>query len=192
MMVLAHTGIALGVTVLVGNVAVRAAKPGNRLVSWLAAFYRRIDFRILLIGALLPDIIDKPLGGIFFRHQLESGRIFAHTLLFLVVLFVAGIVLYRRRGSAWMLVLAFGSLIHHALDSMWRMPRTLLWPFLGFEFDSTLIENWFSHWLNEFFTRADIFIPEIIGFCILLWFGIYLINRKRVGEFLRTGRYCTS
>jgi membrane-bound metal-dependent hydrolase YbcI (DUF457 family) len=188
MMVLAHTGIALGVTVLAGNAAIRTAKPDNRVIFWLASFYRRIDFRILLIGALLPDIIDKPLGGIFFRHQLESGRVYAHTLLFLVVLFIAGIVLYRRRNSMWMLVLAFGTFIHLALDSMWQMPQTLLWPFLGFEFEGITIENWFSHWVNEFFSRADIFIPEFIGLGILLWYGIYLINRKRVGEFLRNGR----
>jgi inner membrane protein len=188
MMVLAHAGITLGATVLAGNIVIKNSKPGNRVTSWLAAFYRRIDFRILLIGALLPDIIDKPLGGIIFRNQLGSGRIFAHTLLFLVVLLIAGIVLYRLRGSMWLLVLAFGSFIHHILDAMWQMPRTMLWPFLGFEFEVVPIENWFSHWLNEFFTRADMFIPEVIGLGILLWYGIYLINRKKVGEFLRYGR----
>jgi inner membrane protein len=188
MMVLAHAGITLGVTVLAGNVAIRKSKPGNHLASSLAAFYRRIDFRILLVGALLPDIIDKPLGGIILRNQLGSGRIYAHTLLFLVALFLTGIMLYRLRSSLWMLVLAFGSFIHLILDSMWQMPRTLLWPFLGFDFERLPVENWISHWLNEFFTRADIFIPEFIGLGILLWFGIYLINRKKVGDFIRYGR----
>ena len=188
MMLFAHAGITLGVTVLAGNIAVRSARPDRRFLSWMAAFYHRIDFRILLIGALLPDIIDKPLGGIFLRDQLGSGRIYAHTLLFLVIIFIAGIVLYRARGSMWMLVLAFGSLIHHVLDSMWQMPRTWLWPFLGFEFEKLPSENWLSHWLTEFFNRADIFIPEIIGFCILIWYGIYLLNRHKVGHFIRYGR----
>ena len=188
MMILAHTGITLGVTVLAGNIAIRKTTPTNRVASWLAAFYRRIDFRILLIGALLSDIIDKPIGGILFRDQLASGRLFAHTLLFLVLLFIAGIILYRLRHSVWMLVLAFGSFTHLILDSMWQAPRTMLWPFLGLEFEKLTAEDWISHWLNEFFTRADMFVPEFIGLSILLWCGVYLFNRKKAGDFLRYGR----
>lgn len=44
----------------------------------------RIDYRVVFIGALLPDMIDKPLGMILL--PLHNGRVFAHTLLFALML----------------------------------------------------------------------------------------------------------
>lgn len=56
-------------------------------------FSRLVDYRLVLIGSMLPDIIDKPLG-IAFPAALGSGRTVAHTFLFLFLLFCAGAVLY--------------------------------------------------------------------------------------------------
>jgi hypothetical protein len=36
------------------------------------------DIRLLILGSLLPDLIDKPLGHIILPEN--NGRIFAHTL----------------------------------------------------------------------------------------------------------------
>jgi hypothetical protein len=188
MFVLAHAGITLGVTVLAGNVVKNQNKSKDGVIARLAALYEHIDLRILLIGSLLPDIIDKPIGGFFFREQLSNGRVYAHTLLFLIILTVVGIWLYRSRGSIWMLVLAFGTLIHHILDQIWLMPKTMLWPVLGFEFERITSTDWLSLWLSNFFSRPGVFIPELIGLGILLVWGIILVGRKKVGAFLRYGK----
>jgi len=39
-----------------------------------------LDYRLVLVGSMLPDIIDKPLGGLVFREALESGRTYCHTV----------------------------------------------------------------------------------------------------------------
>ena len=188
MLVLAHTGITLGMAVLVSSITQRNSKSKSDVLAWLASFSARIDYRILLIGSILPDIIDKPIGGVLFRDELSSGRIYAHTLLFLLLLSVVGFLLYRYRGSIWGLVLAFGTFIHHILDQIWLMPETMLWPIFGLEFERLPVTDWLSLWFSDFFSRPDIFVPELIGLGVLLWWGIVLLNQKRVGVFIRYGK----
>src|SRR3972149_396130 len=47
---------------------------------------RKLDYRLIVVAAMLPDIIDKPVGQVFFREFFSYGRIFAHTLLFLILI----------------------------------------------------------------------------------------------------------
>jgi membrane-bound metal-dependent hydrolase YbcI (DUF457 family) len=213
MLFLAHTGITLGAAVLVtgglttnpyspamGEEAAGSPRRSSQSVlslltapvrqasSWLTTLGKGIDIRLLLIGALLPDIIDKPLGQLFFRESLSSGRIFSHTLLFLVVITLAGLYLYRRRTKLWLLVLAFGTLIHIILDQMWQTPQTLLWPLLGFTFPKEDITGWLPDTFNALITDPAIYIPELIGAVIIIWFAWMLWRRKKVFPFIRHGR----
>src|SRR2546428_6798306 len=62
----------------------------------------RIDYRLVLFGAILPDVIDKPLA---FVLSLE-GRLWAHTFLFLFAILALsfvpswrGLPLRRVRGT---------------------------------------------------------------------------------------------
>lgn len=94
----------------------------------------RMDLRLLLVGALLPDVIDTPLGLAGFG-TFGGVRLFSHTILFASVVMTV-VVLATRRGrprKRWM-PLAIGILTHLVLDAMWTDPETLLWPFLGFDF----------------------------------------------------------
>ena len=50
-------------------------------IVFFALGARRIDYRVVLLGAIISDVIDKPIGRIFFREEFESGRLFGHTLL---------------------------------------------------------------------------------------------------------------
>jgi inner membrane protein len=188
MLLLAHTGITLSVATLLAGAARSNQKTGNGISTWFTSLSAYVDIRILLIGSLLPDIIDKPLGVFFFRDTFSSGRIFGHTLLFLIMLTAAGFLLYRRRHRTWLLVLAFGTFIHLILDQIWLTPKTMLWPFLGFTFDRLDVSDWFTLWFRDLFVYPELYIPELIGLAILLWFAITLINRKRVGVFLRQGK----
>ena len=97
--------------------------------------YRRIGSRIVVpvaaLGAILPDIVDKPLGHLLLQGTLDSGRIYAHTLLFLGLVIVAGVVAWRYKLTPLVLVVAMGVASHLVLDTMWDNPVTLLWPALG-------------------------------------------------------------
>ena len=54
----------------------------------------RRDLFLLVVGSLLPDIIDKPLGLILY-HGFGNGRLYAHTLLFNVSMLLI-ILIFRR------------------------------------------------------------------------------------------------
>lgn len=184
MLVFGHTGITLGATLLLSS-----TPSGMQCVtSRISSFIRRLDLRLVLIGSLLPDIIDKPLGHFIFRETISNGRIFSHTLLFLAIISLAGFLLYRRWERTWLLALAAGSFWHLVLDEMWLAPRTLLWPAFGFSFEKLAIDNLFSHLLYNLFTYPKVYIPEIVGALVLAWFGLRLIRRGQVLNFLKTGR----
>jgi inner membrane protein len=188
MLFFAHTGITLGASYVMAGAVQSIKRPGKGSFAWFTSLSEYVDIRILLVGSMLPDIIDKPLGMFFFRETFSSGRIFAHTLLFLVVLTAAGYYLYRRRRQTWLLVLAFGTFIHLALDQIWLMPKTVLWPFLGLSFDRIEITDWYSLWFQDLFSHPEVYIPELLGLVILLWFGVTLVAREKVGAFLKRGR----
>jgi inner membrane protein len=188
MLVLAHTGITLGAATLLAGAVQYRHEPKISRISWFASLSRYIDIRILLIGSLLPDIIDKPVGQYFFRETFSYGRIYAHTLLFLVIITAVGFYLYKSYNKVWLLTLAFGTFIHLILDEMWLTPRTLFWPFLGFAFDRADLTDWLLSIWQTIFRYPEVFIPELVGLSVLLWFGITIIVRKRVGTFIRYGK----
>lgn len=84
-----------------------------------------------MLGALLPDLVDKPLGILVLGGALGSGRIFLHTLLFLLVLVLAGAIVYRRYGRPALLAVGVGVASHQVLDTMWTQPKAWLYPLLG-------------------------------------------------------------
>ena len=104
------------------------------LILGLAVAGRRDDRRLIgfcALGAVLPDLLDKPVGHLLLAESLNSGRIFGHGLLFLALLLGAGVVLERRRGSFALLAVAAGTLSHQVLDAMWTNPVTWYFPLLG-------------------------------------------------------------
>jgi membrane-bound metal-dependent hydrolase YbcI (DUF457 family) len=100
----------------------------------LVAFQFVKDRRVVIltvIGSMLPDLIDKPLGHIILAGSIDYGRIYAHSGLFFIAILVIGIVYHQKKGSWILMGLAAGVLSHLALDSMWELPVTLFYPFLG-------------------------------------------------------------
>ena len=184
MLVFGHAGITLGATLLLGSTSPRI----HFATSRISPLIRRLDLRLILLGSLLPDIIDKPLGHFIFRETLSNGRIFSHTLLFLAIISLAGFLLYRRWERTWLLTLAIGSFWHLILDEMWLAPRTLLWPAFGFTFEKLAIDNLLSHWFYAL-TYPEVYIPEIIGALVLAWFGLRLIRHRQVLSFLKQGDF---
>ena len=212
MLVMGHTGITLGIAVLLSgafskNYSLPAETdrktqqlgqstgvlsshktPAGGRPSWLTFLATNIDIRVLLIGSLLPDIIDKPIGQYFFRETFNSGRIFGHTLLFLILITAAGYYLYRSRGKTWLLALSFGTFFHLILDQIWLMPETLLWPLYGFTFVEADLSNWAQGILYALLNNPEVYIPEAVGIVVLLSFMAVLVRRKSVYLFIRSGQ----
>lgn len=137
-----------------------------------------IDPRVLAIGALLPDIIDKPLGRLIFAHTIANGRIIGHTLLFSIFIFMIGLYLYDKRREIIVLTLATGSFFHLIEDQMWNMPKTLFWPIFGLRFpkDSpdytglkVLIDE-IIRGMQDAFTLnpSPAYIPEFLGLGVIV------------------------
>ena len=188
MLILSHAGITLGAAALL------AGAVNNRHSSWktwlsrpLSSLSKYTDIRFVVIRSLLPDIIDKPVGQYIFRETFGNGRIFSHTLIFLVLISAAGLYLYQKRHIVWLLTLAVGTFVHLVLDEMWLVPETLFWPFMGFTFPRIEYEVWLSNMFKGLISNPAVYVPEIIGLIILLWFGLALVVRKKVMLFIKYG-----
>lgn len=137
-----------------------------------------IDPMFLAIGALLPDLIDKPLGRVIFASTISNGRIIGHTLFFSLILFIIGLYLYDKREKITVLSLATGSFFHLIEDEMWKSPRTLFWPAIGLRFpkgspDNTGIMSIIYEIINgieNIFTLhlSPTYIPELLGFGVIV------------------------
>lgn len=171
MLPLAHIGITL---TIVRAVEKRVELPG-------------IDYRLLLGASLLPDILDKPLAYFLFDRSLHEGRAFGHSLAFLLLLGIFGLVWrFWRKGCVPVTILT-GVIFHDLLDSMWLHAGILLWPLYGWAFPAATNEAWQGtfqiagrnvHWL----VALDAF-----GALLLLNFFFRLVSIDRLIHFLRTG-----
>lgn len=86
----------------------------------------RFDYRLLVVGVLLPDIVDVWFGG---------ARVM-HTLIFSVGLMTI-IMVSTRRGSMRrrrMLPLAIGTFLHLVFDGAFANTDVFWWPFTGASF----------------------------------------------------------
>lgn len=116
------------------------------------------------IGSILPDLIDKPLGYIVFADTLDYGRIYAHTVLFFLVVLVIGLLVWYRYRSFAGIALALGVLSHDLLDAMWAEPANWYYPFLG-PFQGKHVENFFLSGLVQELTNPS---EWLFGFAVLL------------------------
>jgi len=210
MLVFGHAAITLGAAVLLNGALTKSQarrgvnesrgeprpppeKPSQNwssggIVSWFTSLANRIDIRLLLVGSLLPDIIDKPIGVFFFRDTFSNGRIFCHTLLFLILITLGGLYLYRSRNKIWLLVLSFGTFMHLILDRMWLSPRTLLWPLYGFSFEKVDLTYWMGDMFHALLTNPMAWISELVGAAIVICFVWLLVRRGNLYAFLRNGQ----
>ncbi|MFC1961732.1 metal-dependent hydrolase [Chloroflexota bacterium] len=147
-----------------------------------------IDVRILVTGALLPDIIDKPLGVFILKDIFGNGRIFSHSLLFLLIIALSGLVIFRCWNKIWLLTLSFGVFAHLAFDEMWLNLPTLLWPLMGLAFKKEDVSDWIMHMLEGVLENPHVYLPEIIGFIITIWFLLKIIRLKELKDLVTNGR----
>jgi len=199
MLLFGHAGLTLGLALLLARVTTDSACARNSKVRLTEASNRNeiemsgvkpladYDARLLLVGSLLPDIIDKPVGQFFFRETFSNGRIFGHTFLFFALISIIGFYLYRYGHKTWLLVLSFGTFTHLIFDQMWLASHTLLWPLYGFAFEREELTDW-TNILHGLVTNPQVYLPELAGIAILVWFTQSLVRRRRAFAFIKHGQ----
>jgi membrane-bound metal-dependent hydrolase YbcI (DUF457 family) len=149
---------------------------------------RQLDYRLVLVGALLPDLLDKPLAQwLSAEHFHNSTRLFGHTILFILFLLALALLLLGLKRRPTLLVLSLASLGHLVMDRMWEMPENLLWPFYGWEFFAdvrqALLPGAFVAWSEGTWIR----LTEATGAACLLLLLARLYQRRSLIRFIRAG-----
>jgi membrane-bound metal-dependent hydrolase YbcI (DUF457 family) len=169
MLLFGHLGFTLGIVLGLGIII-----PRLRTL---------IDPKYLIIGALLPDLIDKPIGRIIFSSTIANGRIIGHTLFFALLLILIGLYMYEKNKDKRALTLGIGSFFHILEDQMWAQPKTFFWPLLGLSFPKDFTRYSGMEFLlrmleGSFEPEFSLsFITEILGAGIIVIFIIYWFKK---------------
>ena len=147
----------------------------------------RVDYRVVVVASLLPDLIDKPIGRVFLRTRFESGRLYAHTLLFNLLLFCA-LFFMRGRAKRRYVLVPLSSLLHIAEDGVWSRPAIFWWPLFGTEFPRDPVPGGFLAFLNPAEHPGALW-QEAVGLGIILWLlaSHGMLSFSGLRTFLRTG-----
>ena len=134
-----------------------------------------LDYRLVVLGALLPDALDLVTGGAGPMHSLAVSVV----LMFAVMLATRRRRLLRRR----LLAVPIGTFVHLVLDGMWRRTEVFWWPFFGTDFADTALPTAER-------SVTTVVVMELAGAAALLWayrrFRLYEPERR--AKFARSGR----
>lgn len=158
-------------------------------IIFLTLGRRRIDYRVVLLGAILPDVIDKPVGRIFFEETFQRSRLFGHTLALVVVLMLGLQLLLRGDAARRWLVLPIAAAIHLGLDGMWNDPVTLFWPLFGTTFPPEIVGNYWLEVLLRPISHPLEAVKEVLGLGIIVYIAkaYGLAHRVAFRRFLASG-----
>jgi inner membrane protein len=149
---------------------------------------QRVDYRIVALASLIPDLIDKPIGRIIFKSRFDSGRIYAHTLILNLALFC---VLFFMRGriKRKFVLIPLSSLLHLAEDGVWSTPKGFWWPLFGTSFPKEPTSGGTFSFFSVFAQPAMI-AQEAVGLAAILFLlGSHgLLDREGIKAFIRTGQ----
>lgn len=139
---------------------------------WFVFTDPRFDYRLLLVGVLLPDVIDAPFGNARWAHSLVATV----ATLVAVMLVTAG----RKPIRRLLLGLPIGMLLHLVWDGAFAATEVFWWPFKG-SWGNTRVPSLERGWLNV--------VLEVAGAAILWWawrrFKLSEPERRR--DFVRRG-----
>ena len=140
---------------------------------WLVFRDPAFDYRMVVVGALLPDLVDAPFGGARSFHTLLA----AVAVLTVVMLATRG----RRQMRRSLLAVPIGMFAHLVADGMWARTETFWWPFFGRPLTGRLPA--LDHGL------AVLVLEELAGAAIVAWFWrrFRLSDPQVRRRFLRTG-----
>lgn len=140
---------------------------------WLVFRDPAFDYRMVVVGALSPDLVDAPFGGARLAHTLLG----AVGVLTLVMLGTRG----HRHARRSLLAVPIGMFAHLVADAMWARTSAFWWPFFGRSLTGRI--PGIDHGL------AVLVIEELIGVLVVAWcwrrFRLSDVAVRRT--FLRTG-----
>ena len=141
------------------------------LLVWLVFRSPAVDYRLVVLGALLP-VIPGVLGAPGWLH----GLLVPSVVLVVVLLAARG----QRLRQRALLGIPIGMLLFLVLDGAWSGTTAFWWPFLGTEVEAI---SWPDRPLPVLVGQ------ELVGLGALTWcwvrFG--LTDRQRRQDFWRTG-----
>ena len=144
------------------------------LAVWLIFRDPAFDYRLVMVGALLPDVVDALCGGAGVLHSVLGSIV----LLGLVMLVTIG----RRSLRRHLIALPIGTFLHLVFDGAFARSQTFWWPLAGGHLAEHPLPVSQRAWWN--------IVLELIGLAILAWawwrFGLRDPDRRRL--FLRQGR----
>ncbi len=157
------------------------------LIVYVTLGRRRIDYRMVLIGALLPDLVDGVLGLIWFEGA--AGRWIAHSIFAAIAVTVVILLTFSGERRQSLFGIGVGWLLHLVADGMWLAPLTFLWPAFGTEFSTAPREPYSWDLFTEPLSHLSTWGGELVGLAILAWFVIAfrLGDRARLKLFLSDG-----
>jgi inner membrane protein len=157
------------------------------LLTYVTLGRRRIDYRFVLLGAVLPDLVDAFLGVWLFEG--DSGRWIGHSLLGASAVAVTIVVAFRGERRLAVFGIAVGWLLHLVADGMWNAPFTFLWPAFSGRFSVAPREPYSWDLVREPLAHATTWAAELAGLAVLAWFFLAfgLGDRGRRAAFLGDG-----
>ena len=148
-----------------------------------------MDLRWLALGALLPDLLDKPFGSVLFNDFFGTHRLWSHALVFPITLLLI-VMLATSRGSAIrksLIAVVIGSLVHLILDGAWTDPEAFWWPLFGLEFPA-VPDSSIGPLLSRMVQSPLVWAGEVagLGYLLYLW-RRYLSDAGEVRRFVTEG-----
>lgn len=113
------------------------------------------DYRFLILGVLVPDVIDGIWGGARGLHSVTVSV----AVLILVMVATIG----RRARRKMLLGIPIGLFLHLVFDGAFANTKVFWWPFTGFTFPPSELPVVERGWTN--------LVLEAVGlvFCVVLW-----------------------
>ena len=146
---------------------------GTAVVSvWYVFRDPRFDYRLLAVGAVLPDAIDLPGGHARWAHSLTV----AVATLVVVMLVTAG----RKPIRRLLLAVPIGMLLHLVWDGAFASTHVFWWPFAG-PWGNVRVPSLQRGWLNVAFEAAGALVLAWI------WRRCELSDRRRRAALVRRG-----
>ena len=164
---------------------------GVTLVLFLRIFKdRNADLRFLLIGSLIPDIVDKFLYLVLIT---DDSRTYGHTLIFaVVVLFIIMIGTKRdNENRKRYLLIPIALLFHLLLDEMWMFKETLFWPLFNASFSINMSSaDSLLDLLIISVGKIEILLKEIIGaVCFFISLNHEKSFKNNLSNFFKSGKF---
>jgi hypothetical protein len=147
---------------------------GTSLVAvWVVFHDPTMDYRLVLFGAIVPDLIDAPFGGTAVGHSVTASV----AVLLVVVLATVGHRARRRR----LLALPIGMFLHLVFDGAFTDARAFWWPLSGLSFADEPLPSVARGWWDLGLELAG---AAMIGWA---WRRFCLHDRQRRRQFGRCG-----